>query len=103
MQASKTATTGLNAMAAMEILGVVDQIFHRLALDVELLLQRQDILERGTTMLADVAEGKIADVHAVHDERARDAEDGGCLGRAQLLIFREDCHALATEQPRQQG
>ena len=64
--------------------------------------QRKHVLERCAAVLADIAERQIAAIHPQHDEGPRDAEDGGSLGGAQLLIFGEDRHALAAEQVGQQ-
>jgi len=58
----------------------------------------ESIEELQAAVLADIAEGQIAAIHAQHDERPRDAEDGGRFCRAQFLIFGKDCHALAAEQ-----
>ena len=71
MQASKTATEGSNAIALREVLGVLGKPLQRLPLGVHLRLQGQYVLQLGTAVLADISEGEIANVHAMHDERSR--------------------------------
>ncbi len=74
MQASKTATEGSNAMALFEVLGIVSERLHGGGLRVDLGLQGEDVFQRCATMLPDIAKGEIADVHAVHHQRRRDAD-----------------------------
>jgi hypothetical protein len=74
MQASKTTTEGSNAMALFEVLGIVGERLHGRELRVDFGLQGEDVFQRCPTMLPDVAKGEIADVHAVHHQRTRDAD-----------------------------
>src|SRR3954471_14191267 len=98
MQASKMTTGGSSTVAPLEIFGVVGQRLHRSALGVDLALETKHVFELGAAMLADIAERKFADLHAVHHKRTRDAEDAGSVVWAEFLIFGEDSDPVAFEQ-----
>jgi hypothetical protein len=95
-------TEGSSTIALLEILGVVSQRLHRGALGVHLALETEHVFELGAAMLADVAERKVTDLHAMYHERTRDAEDAGRVVRAEFLIFGEDCDSVAFEQMAEQ-
>src|SRR6202011_3358318 len=103
MQASKMTMDGSRTVALLEILGVVGQRLHRSALGVDLVLENEHVFEPGAAMLADIAEWKLADLHAMHHERPRDAEDAGHVVRTELLVFGEDSDPVAFEQVTEKG
>ena len=49
-------------------------------------------------MLADIPERKIANIHAMDDKRAGDAQDVGRIVRAEFLILGEDGDPLALKE-----
>src|SRR5229473_8202129 len=98
MQASKMTTETLSTIALLEILGVVCQRLHCGALRVDLGLKHEHVFQFGPAMLADIAERKLSDFHAMHHEGTRDAEDAGRVVGAEFLIFGEDCDPVAFEQ-----
>src|ERR1700732_5399862 len=98
MQASKTATESSNVIALLEVLGIFGERLHRGLLGVDLCLQFQHVLQLRTTMFADIAERQIANVHAMNDERAGDAEDARRIVRAKFLVLGEDGDPLALEK-----
>ena len=83
-----------------QILGVVGQRLHRGALGVDLALETEQVFELGAAMLAEMAERKLAGLHAMHYEQTRDAEDTGRVVRAEFLIFGEDCCRYKGQRPR---
>src|SRR3954454_7124159 len=85
-------------MSRREVFRVLGERRKRLALDVELLLQGKHIGELRAPVLADVAEGKVADLHPVDNARARYAEDRGSVVWAQLLVFGENRDLVAPKQ-----
>src|SRR5580693_139292 len=93
---------GSSTVALLEILGVVGQRLHRGTLSVDLALETDYVFEFGAAMLADIAEWKFADLHAMHHKRTRDAEDTGRVVGAEFLIFGEDRDPVAFEQVTEQ-
>src|SRR3954465_4379296 len=85
-------------MSRREVVHVFGERRKRLALEIELLLQGKHIGELRAPVLADVAEGEVADLHPVDNERARDAEDRGSVVRAHLLVFGKDRDLVAPKQ-----
>src|SRR5271163_2248454 len=93
---------GSSTIALLEILRVVGQRLHRSTLSVDLALETEHVFELGAAMLADIAEWKFADLHAMHHKRTRDAEDAGRVVGAKLLIFGKDRDPVAFEQVTEQ-
>src|SRR3954468_17063229 len=85
-------------MSRREVFRVLGERRKRLALNVELLLQGKHIGELRAPVLADVAEGKVADLHPVDTERALHAQDRGSVVWARLLVFGENRDLVAPKQ-----
>lgn len=98
MQASKTATGGSNAIALAEVLRVRSERLHRFPLGVDPRFQREYVLQLRASMLADIPEREIANVHAMNYKRTGDAQDIGGIIRAEFPVLAEDGDALALEE-----
>src|ERR1700693_6241964 len=98
MQASKIATEGSNAIALPEILGILGERLHRCLPGIDPRLQRQHVFQLRAAMLADIAEREVADVHAMHDERARDTQNVRRVVRTELPVLGQDGDTLALEE-----
>ncbi len=103
MQASKTATEGSNAIVLPEVLGVLGQRLHRRPLGVDPRLQREHVLQLRAAMLADISERQFADVHAMNNKRAGDAQDIRCIVRTEFLLLGDDSNPLALEEMAEDG
>ena len=66
-------------MVHNEVLRLLGQLIECLLAHVEPGFQRQHVPEQGAAVLADIAEGQIAAIHAQNDQGPGDAEDGGGL------------------------
>src|SRR5208283_157393 len=98
MQASRTATVGLNAIVLPKVLGVFGQRLHRRLLGVDPRLQRKNVLQPRPAVLADIPERTIANVHPVDDERTGDPEDVSGIVWTQLLVLDEDSDTLPLDK-----
>src|SRR5271166_4325001 len=103
MQASKTATAGLNAIALPEVLSVFGQRLHCRLLGVDPRLQSQHVLQLRPAVLSDIPERKIANVHPVDDERAGGPKDVGGIVWTELLVLGEDSDTLALDKMAEGG
>src|SRR3954468_14995609 len=103
MQASKTATEGSNAMALSEVLSVLGECLHGRLLGVDPHLECEHVRQLGAAVFADKPERQIANVHAMDDKRARDAQDSRCVIRAEFLVLGEHCNAAALNEMTESG
>jgi hypothetical protein len=86
-----------------EVLGLGSEVRQGRLLLVELLLEGKNIGKFGAPVFSNMAEGKIADVHAVHDEWPRHPEDHRSFVGRDLRIHGQDGNLLATKEPFEHG
>jgi hypothetical protein len=85
-------------MAPLQVLRVLGECRHCSPLSIDSGLQRKDVPQLRSAVLAHIPEREIADIHAMDDKRTRDSEDARRIVRAEFLIFCKDCNPFALEQ-----
>src|SRR4030081_3487460 len=85
-------------MIARERLCVLRQRIESRLLRIHFGFQRQHIRQSGASVLTNIAEWEIADVHAMYDQWSGDAENARYVVRTQLLIFGQNRDAFASKQ-----
>ena len=89
------AADGSNAVAPPEVLGVVGECLHCCLLGLDPRLQRQDVLQLRTAVLADISERQVPEVHPMHDQWSGDSQDICRVVWTEFLVLGE----IATRSP----
>jgi hypothetical protein len=89
---------GLNAVAVPETFGIFGEGLHRLPLGIDPSLQRKHVHQLRAPVLSDIPKRKIADIHPMDDQRARDSQDNRRIVWTEFPILRKECDPIPLHE-----